>query len=86
MAAAFQFPDGLGKMICPAFLSSCFSLGAQRAESPRFLSCRSQSNDEAPKPASRLHLRNGNAIESIDLRQAPKWAKPVFAACLAGKS
>jgi len=40
----------------------------------------------ASKPDSRLHRRNGNVIESIDLRQAPKWAKPVFAACLAGKS
>jgi predicted ABC-type ATPase len=40
---------------------------------------------EAPKPVSLLHLRNGEMIERIDLRQVPEWAKPVFAACLAGK-
>lgn len=38
--------------------------------------------DEAPKPESLLHLRDGEILESIDLQRVPDWAKPVFAACL----
>ncbi len=41
-------------------------------------------NGEAPKPISLLHLLDGEILERIDLREVPEWAKPVFAACLAG--
>jgi len=37
---------------------------------------------EAPKPVSLLHLRDGEILESIDLRKVPDWAKPIFAAHL----
>lgn len=41
---------------------------------------------EAPMPISLLHIRKGKTIDSIDLTHVPEWAKPVFAAHLAGKS
>lgn len=37
---------------------------------------------EAPKPTSLLHLRDGELLDSVDLRKVPEWAKPIFAACL----
>ena len=37
---------------------------------------------EAPKPISLLHLRDGEVLESIELREVPGWAKPIFAVCL----
>ncbi|MDT8438108.1 MAG: zeta toxin family protein [Wenzhouxiangellaceae bacterium] len=37
---------------------------------------------EAPRPASLLHLRNGEILESVALHKVPEWAKPIFAAHL----
>lgn len=37
---------------------------------------------EPPQPKSLLYLRQGEIVSSVDLRDVPDWAKPVFLACL----
>lgn len=44
----------------------------------------SLANGEAPKIRPLLHLRDGQVLASVPLPEVPHWAKPVFAAILAG--
>lgn len=39
---------------------------------------------EAPRVRSLLHVSDGRVLASVPLEQVPHWAKPVFAAILAG--